>query len=157
MFLKYLVICVFISVPSVNCCSTGFVQYHDKCYFFSHTTASWAQAGATCQQFHTKLAEPRTVGESDFLTSHSQSTGKTYWIGISDILEEHRWIYSSDMGVITVNNFFPGEPTAHTTENCVALYMYHSLHGMWADAACVDDFYFVCEEIRGASNPEVVG
>ncbi|XP_055997491.1 perlucin-like [Ostrea edulis] len=156
MFRKYLVICVFILVPSVNCCSIGFVQYLDKCYFFSHTTASWAQAGATCQQFHTKLAEPRTDGELNFLTSHSQSTGKNYWIGISDILEEHRWIYSSDMREITVNNFSPGEPTAYTKENCVA--MYQTAHGKWVDAACTyTGFYFICEEIRGASSVDVIG
>jgi hypothetical protein len=72
--------------------------------------------------------------------------GRSYWIGVSDILEEHRWIYSSDKGEITVNNFSPGEPTAYTTENCVALLQ--SKHGKWIDGACTNGFYFICEEIK---------
>lgn len=47
-----------------------------------------------------------------------------FWIGISDIIEENRWIYSSDLQPIKVNNFQRGEPNEHTSANCVALW-YH--------------------------------
>ncbi|XP_048760247.2 asialoglycoprotein receptor 1-like [Ostrea edulis] len=136
---------LFCGIRSINCagCHVGWIQYQNKCYWFSHDSRPWGEAESICAVFHSKLAEPRTASESSFLISHSQRNGGIYWIGISDMIEEDRWIYSSDQTVILVNNFQPGEPNAHTAANCVALWP--AFHGKWADEACGANYRFVCE------------
>lgn len=59
------------------------------------------------------------------------------------MIEEDRWIYSSNQNVIQVNGWYPGEPGGHTGENCVALWQ--SSHGRWADVGCGAALRFVCE------------
>ncbi|XP_062586516.1 perlucin-like protein, partial [Saccostrea cucullata] len=138
---------VLCGLESANClnCQPGWNQFPNKCYWFSHTARPWGEAEAICAGFHSKLAEPRTSAESSFLISHFQSLHDSsfYWIGISDLIEEDRWIYSSNMQTITVNDFSPGEPNQHTDANCVALW--DRYHGRWADEPCGHVFRFVCE------------
>lgn len=67
-----------------------------------------------------------------------------FWIGISDIIEEDRWIYSSDLQVTRVKDFHPGEPNQHTSANCVALWK--RFRGYWADEPCETHYNFICEQ-----------
>lgn len=67
----------------------------------------------------------------------------SYWIGISDVIEEDRWIYSSNQNVIQVNGWYPGEKNGQTWENCLALG--NGAHGKWADVGCGVAIRFVCE------------
>ena len=67
------------------------------------------------------------------------------WIGVSDIIEEDRWVYSSTQEVVSHTEFGPGEPNAYTAQNCIALW--RDFHGQWADHTCAAKEYFICEEI----------
>ncbi|XP_078331088.1 low affinity immunoglobulin epsilon Fc receptor-like [Crassostrea virginica] len=136
----------FVIQDSAESCHVGWIQFQEKCYFFSHTSATWYEAGDTCTQFHSKLAEPKTVAETNFLKSHSQSLDRTMWIGVSDIIEEDRWVYSSSQEVVSHTDFGPREPNGHTGENCIALAQ--SFHGQWIDLSCAAKEFFVCEEIK---------
>lgn len=66
-----------------------------------------------------------------------------FWIGISDIIEEDRWIYSSDRQPTQVNDFHASQPNQHTSANCVALWK--PFHGHWADEPCTTRYNFICE------------
>lgn len=66
-----------------------------------------------------------------------------FWIGISDIIEEDRWIYSSDQQPTQVNDFHASQPNQHTSANCVALWK--PFHGHWADEPCTTRYNFICE------------
>lgn len=66
-----------------------------------------------------------------------------FWIGISDIIEEDRWIYSSDQQPIQVNDFDASQPNQHTSANCVALWKFY--HGHWVDESCTTRYNFICE------------
>ncbi|XP_048730563.1 CD209 antigen-like protein 2 [Ostrea edulis] len=136
-------------------CHVGWMRLQDKCYFFSHTTASWFDAGDACAQFRSKLAEPRTVTESNFLKSHCQALNVNMWIGISDIIEEDRWEFSSTQDVVKNTEFGPGEPNAHTDQNCVALWK--DFHGLWADHTCTERLNFICEADAAGGNTEIIG
>ena len=68
------------------------------------------------------------------------------WIGVSDIIEEDRWVYSSTQEVVSHTDFGPGEPNGHTGENCIILGQ--TFHGQWIDLSCSDKKFFVCEEIK---------
>nr|XP_011456272.1 perlucin-like protein [Crassostrea gigas] len=135
-------------------CEVGWLRFQTKCYMFSHTSASWAEAESICNAFNSILAEPRAHDESMFLISHSENEAGHFWIGISDIVDEDRWIYSSDLQVIRVNNFHSGEPNEHTSANCVALWK--PFHGYWADEACSRRYNFICERPQD-SGVDVIG
>jgi hypothetical protein len=77
-----------------------------------------------------------------FSDAFSVETGGSFWLGISDIIEEDRWEYS-DQTVITFNDFYPGEPNLHTQENCLVLWA--PFHGRWADYDCSKPAKFICE------------
>lgn len=66
-----------------------------------------------------------------------------FWIGISDIIEEDRWIYSSDQQPIQVNDFHVSQPNDHTSANCVLLWK--AFHGHWGDEPCTTRYNFICE------------
>ncbi|XP_062576965.1 C-type lectin domain family 10 member A-like isoform X1 [Saccostrea cucullata] len=125
-------------------CEVGWIQFQNKCYMFSHTAATWAESESICIAFHSKLAEPMTNAESKFPISHSQNQAAgQYWIGISDIIEEDRWIYSSSLQPIQVNSFDASQPNNHVVSNCVALW--RPFHGRWADEPCDRHYNFICE------------
>lgn len=71
-------------------------------------------------------------------------TGGQFWIGISDIISENRWIYSSDIQPVRVKDFHSGEPNGLNKANCVALWK--DFHGYWADEDCHQHYNFVCEK-----------
>ncbi|CAG2205487.1 CD206 [Mytilus edulis] len=125
------------------CCKNGWTQFGNKCYFFSHQVEPWSEAMSVCRVFDSKLAEPMTSDESNYIISQSQKVGGSFWIGISDIIDEDRWIYSTGQEPIKVNNFQPGEPNSHTSANCVVLY--GPFRGKWADDNCITLHQFVCE------------
>ncbi|XP_062570135.1 C-type lectin domain family 17, member A-like [Saccostrea cucullata] len=152
-----MVLWVLISVLSLSFirgCFVGWLPFQDKCYFFSHTTDSWPDAGSTCTQLGSKLAEPRTIEAARFLISHSQSLDKSFWMGMSDLVEEDRWEYSSTHDRVTLDLWQPGEPNAHTDQNCMV--MWQPFHGKWGDNVCSEKLYFVCE-IDNGDPPQVVG
>lgn len=70
-------------------------------------------------------------------------TDKSFYLGISDLVEEGRWEYSSTHEPITFNLFHPGEPCCYLRENC--LIMWEPFHGDWGDVTCSDPYYYVCE------------
>ncbi|XP_052688996.1 perlucin-like [Crassostrea angulata] len=135
-------------------CDIGWIRHHTKCYMFSNTTATWAEAESICNAFHTILAEPRSHDESMFLISQSENEVGHFWIGISDIIKEDRWVYSSDLQPVKVTDFYPGQPNEYTSANCVALRKI--FHGYWGDLPCSEHFNFICET-KEKSNGDVLG
>lgn len=141
-------------------CDIGWIRHHTKCYMLSNTTATWAEAESICNAFHSILAEPRSHDESMFLISQSLSEKKVgpFWIGISDIIKEDRWVYSSDLQPVKVTDFYPGLPNENTSANCVALRIILLLvfQDYWDDLPCSEHFNFICET-KEKSNGDVLG
>lgn len=81
--------------------------------------------------------------QSITLQNFAYSTVGHFWIGISDIIKEDRWVYSSDLQPIRVTDFYPGQPNEYTSANCVALRKI--FHGYWGDLPCSEHFNFICE------------
>ncbi|XP_062606241.1 C-type lectin domain family 3 member A-like, partial [Saccostrea cucullata] len=107
-----------------------------------------------CSVFHSKLAEPLSSQESNYLMNHAYQLGGQFWIGISDIAEEDRWIYSSSQQPITIRDFNSNNPNGQKNSNCVVLW--HDYHGRWSDEPCHSTFYFICEA-ENETIGEVVG
>lgn len=63
-----------------------------------------------------------------------------FWIGISDIIKEDRWM---DLQVIQVKGFHPSQPNDHTSANCVTLWK--QFHGYWDNEDCSHHYRLICE------------
>ncbi|KAJ8319660.1 hypothetical protein KUTeg_002788 [Tegillarca granosa] len=74
-------------------------------------------------------------------------TDNEFWLGINDIEEEDKWVYSSTGTAITVTNWGPGDPNGNRTSNCVVTWIGSSYHSSWADAPCTEKYGAVCERL----------
>ncbi|XP_061196447.1 low affinity immunoglobulin epsilon Fc receptor-like [Saccostrea echinata] len=136
-------------------CKTGWIQFQSKCYHFSTLGRDWGVASSYCEAFNSKLAEPQTEAEAHFLSSHAQKfPGKSFWLGITDMVEETTWIYASNQAPIGVSSMWgPSEPNGHAVENCAMLYA--GTHDKMADYGCNGALNFICEQDY-EFNPEIV-
>ncbi|XP_061173289.1 C-type lectin domain family 3 member A-like [Saccostrea echinata] len=125
-------------------CPTGWKNFHNKCYFLSHTLETWIGASIICQSFHSKLAEPKTKSEIGYLSSEvSHVSAGEFWIGITDIIADNQWIYDSSLTPIEITNWGPNEPGGHLAENCLIMSAW--FHGKYADVECHTKRKFICE------------
>lgn len=150
----YDVILVIFRILLAASCQSGWMTHESTCYFFSHTTASWADAESICRGFSGKLAEPRTLSAASFISGEAINLGGWFWLGMSDIITERRWIYSSDQSSVTVNYWGSGEPNAGADVNCLATWPSHS--SMWCDEPCEYKYKYVCEKPEN-DGVEVIG
>ncbi|XP_062586222.1 C-type lectin domain family 3 member A-like [Saccostrea cucullata] len=77
----------------------------------------------------------------NFLSSETMSKGNVYWIGVTDMVLEHSWVYASSLSSMTVQNWNPGEPNGVLDQNCAFLHT----HGKLVDHICDTSYRFVCE------------
>lgn len=149
-------------ILTVNCtygCKTGWMQFQNKCYYFSVLAREWGVASSYCKAFKSKLAEPQTEAEAHFLSSHAQKFGgKSFWIGITDMVEETTWTYASNQQPIHIASFWGvHEPNGHAVENCAMLWS--GSHDKMADYSCAGGLNFICEQDQEFSEVqnEVIG
>nr|XP_022310240.1 C-type lectin domain family 3 member A-like [Crassostrea virginica] len=102
---------------------------------------SWPTASSYCLSYHGKLAEPTSVEEQAFLSHHLQR--HYYWIGISDVIVEDQWIYSSTQHSLLFKNWRHGQPDGESDENCALMDGYSQ--GLWRDYNCHIGERFICE------------
>lgn len=130
-----------------------------KCYYYSTSAASWANAETACEGRGSgwALAEVRNELDHRFLTTEVLPTGATIWIGAQDgnPLETWRWV-SDDVAFWLGKNAGDAVPGAFTVweagqpndsdavAHCVR---YRNTNGTWAwsDGACSESATYVCE------------
>ncbi|XP_062586220.1 CD209 antigen-like protein C isoform X2 [Saccostrea cucullata] len=134
---------------STTGCEPGWVTYHDKCYWFSNCYADWITSSSFCRSFHSKLAEPKTILEMNFLSGQAMTKGHGFWIGISDMILENHWVYASSLLPFTIQFWGHNEPNGGTTENCAFI---SSSDGKLIDHKQSSEHLFICE-IENESTP----
>ncbi|XP_045206881.2 CD209 antigen-like [Mercenaria mercenaria] len=154
--MRIILICGFFFPLAVPSCPNGWVTHNGNCYHFSHDVEDWTGAYTMCKILGGQLLELEDATESNFISSQVNISGKTYWIGLSDVNEEGTWVWMTSMTKLSVTNWSPGEPTAtngnHDIENCVVIY---NKNGMWNDASCAHMNFYICETSDESS--EIVG
>ena len=92
---------------------------------------------------------------------------KCYWIGISDIEQEDKYVYASDDKPILWTNFRPGFPVSNNSRNCLlyscdrsypfqvrgkdSFEKLNTILQFW-DYGCEVPIRYVCEEVVGNSD-----
>lgn len=139
-------------------CTDGWVGHHSKCYFFSKTKQTFADASALCRAFNSKLAEPVTQDELNFLTSLVVMIGQSasYYIGVTDSFLEGQWVYSYARTLIRVRpHWLNGGPDNYHNEDCVEVVSSQS--GQWSDVQCTTSLFYICEYDNDVAMSEWVG
>ncbi|XP_053268388.1 collectin-12 [Pleuronectes platessa] len=125
-------------------CPAEWVNFRDKCYFFSKDLHSFDDARATCKSKSASLLIISDMEEQTWL--QKQAFGKGYfWMGLTDREEESVWRWL-DGTQPAFTKWKPGQPDnwghGHETgEDCAGL-----IHeGLWNDFLCEDLISFICE------------
>ncbi|XP_036934428.1 collectin-12-like isoform X1 [Acanthopagrus latus] len=126
-------------------CPHDWVNYRDKCYFFSKDLHSFDDARATCESTSASLLIINDMEEQKWLKK--QTFGKGYfWMGLTDREEEDvwRWLDGTEPAF---TKWKPGQPDnwghGHEIgEDCAGL-----IHeGLWNDFFCEDLISYICEK-----------
>ncbi|XP_045191035.2 perlucin-like protein [Mercenaria mercenaria] len=141
----------------VSCCSVGWEAHGDSCYHFSHDSETWTGAWDFCRILKGKLVEINSPQENIYLESQAKRLNKTFWIGLTDILQDGTFVWMDSSTPLTSSGFSdwaPGEPNnfVQGEESCVALYQ--PLGFRWTDAPCnFASPHFICEKDNPSTQP----
>lgn len=126
-------------------CPAEWLNYRDKCYFFSKDLHSFNDAKRTCESTSASLLIINDMEEQKWL--QKQIFGKGYfWMGLTDREEENTWRWL-DGTEPTFTKWKAGQPDnwghGHETgEDCAGL-----IHeGLWNDFFCEDLISLICEK-----------
>ncbi|KAL4616785.1 C-type lectin domain family 4 member C [Arapaima gigas] len=158
---RYLMLCKDYSELAENCtvpgihvkqcspCPASWLEFEDRCYYFSKDKMSWEDSKASCESMGSHLTILHTHKQHDALEAEATKNRGTeyyYWIGLSDIVTEGDWRWVDNS---TVNNTYwsISEPDNHLSggingEDCAVL---NSRSKSWSDVPC--DFLYkrICE------------
>ncbi|XP_072234862.1 collectin-12-like [Leuresthes tenuis] len=133
-------------------CPAEWLNYRNKCYFFSKDLHSFNDAKATCLSRSASLLIINDTEEQKWLKK--QTLGKGYfWMGLTDKEEENvwRWLDGTEPAF---TNWKPGQPdnwghSHERGEDCAGL-----IHeGLWNDFFCEDLISYICEREMETSKP----
>ncbi|XP_061165732.1 C-type lectin domain family 4 member M-like [Saccostrea echinata] len=133
-----------ISSQGSSVCETGWIPFGDHCYYFSKTTTTFKDAVAGCYGMSSALVEPNAIAEEKWMLLQGVIIGiKNIWIGVTDLLQNHNFVYISNGINVqeTYNHWDKGQPDSGNTEHCVAL---AAIYRGWHDYSCGLKFHFVC-------------
>ncbi|XP_017262117.1 collectin-12 [Kryptolebias marmoratus] len=126
-------------------CPVGWVNYRNKCYFFSRDLRSFDDAKTTCESRSASLLIITDMEEQAWL--EKQMVGKGYfWMGLTDKEEENvwRWVDGTEPAF---TKWKVGQPDNwghyhEAGEDCAGL-----IHqGLWNDFFCEDLVSYICEK-----------
>ncbi|KAL3045157.1 hypothetical protein OYC64_013420 [Pagothenia borchgrevinki] len=125
-------------------CPSSWSSYNSRCYKYMSETTTWARAEIHCVSQGGHLVSIHSTEEDNFVTFLVRSSNTNVhetWIGLNDIGEEGRWVWSDG----SATNFFVwqgGEPTG-VGEECVHN-NFKGLGGDWNDYQCSAPRSSVC-------------
>merc|ERR1712013_863623 len=125
-------------------CPNGWFNAHQLgCYYFDYVDEeiSWVEAMDICDRMGGYLAEIQTQEQADLIASiamvEESLTGVgSWWIGLTDMSHEGRWMWSHSSTDSAYTDWLPGHPSTepHNTDDCVSISMFDNL--LWRDAPC---------------------
>ncbi|KAK6483312.1 C-type lectin domain family 4 member A-like [Huso huso] len=130
-------------------CSTNWVRFSGKCYFFSPDTMSWYSSRDDCKLQGGSLVIIESREEQDFLLKRMKRVPGTawdyYWIGLYSFNsgEQWRWV---DRTALQEGYWRRGQPTDSYYEGCVLMNPREHFQNNWRIADCSKYKYRrVCE------------
>ncbi|KAH3892841.1 C-type lectin domain family 4 member M-like [Dreissena polymorpha] len=134
-----------VSLMTVDGCPSGWTNYGDSCYHFSHDTEQWVDAQVICREFEGYLVEKASSPEQNFLSTETIRRGTLFWIGATDLFIEREWQWMTSHTAINRNDAFwaPGQPdNQNGNDNCAGI---RNSDGKWYDERCSVSMHYICE------------
>jgi len=150
LFLTFVLLLAMSQVDAV--CKPGWQNWGGRCYFMSSAAKNWWDAKQDCIRRGGRLFEPRNKEVNELVYSNVPGPTKCYWIGISDIEHEDKYVYASDDKPILWTNFRPGFPVSNNSRNCLLYSCDRSYPFQFWDYGCEVPIRYVCEEVVGNSD-----
>ncbi|XP_053399913.1 perlucin-like protein [Mercenaria mercenaria] len=141
---RLLIFLVFIQL-TISACPNGWLENGNSCYLFSNDEEYWTGAFEMCRIVGGHLVEINDDTENKFIAAQASSTGRQYWLSLTDVVEEGNWVWMTSKMPMTYSNWNMGEPTASfhgDFEDCVDMYT----NGKWNDVTCTTRKFYVCEK-----------
>jgi len=135
----------------VTQCKAGWQNWGGKCFYMSTGTKNWWDAKQDCIRRGGRLFEPRGKEINELVYSHVPGPSKCYWVGISDIDNEGKYVYASDNQPLAYTNFRPGYPLSNSSKNCFLYACDRSHPFKFWDYGCEVSIRYVCEDMEGNS------
>ncbi|XP_040203204.1 C-type lectin domain family 4 member F-like isoform X2 [Rana temporaria] len=126
-------------------CSTGWINFGGKCYYWSSNSIPWNSAKKQCEDRQAHLVVVNGNDEMVFLRAFSQK--KLWWIGLTEIDNTWHWVDDTSFE-LTPKFWEPGQPDNYANralqggEDCAQL---RGTNG-WNDAHCSAKHFYICEK-----------
>ena len=128
---------------------TNYALIEGVCYFFEsskmwHNTAQENCNNHIVNGVKGRLFEPRTLATNDLVFSNFTSVhgNQNIFIGIDDINQTNKWVYSASGGSATFTNWHPSQPNDNLA-HCVHFWDAHPK--LWGDIGCSVNLASICE------------
>jgi len=135
------------TTPAMTECPEAWSRFEDSCYWIFEELRNWPAAKAGCQELllGAHLASANSQEENTYIESlYSGSSNYNFvWLGGTDSAEEGNWTWS-DGSPFTYQNWYSGNPSDGTAQNCLSMSVYN-YDRYWFDSSCFDSRYFACE------------
>ncbi|XP_048882081.1 C-type lectin domain family 4 member E isoform X1 [Brienomyrus brachyistius] len=132
-------------------CPPSWVEFEDKCYYFSKDKLDWESSKASCETLGSHLVVLRSHEQHEALEQEVRRLRQLdyhFWIGLSDRETEGDWKWVDNSTVnFTYWNVENSQPDNHLSggihgEDCAVL---NSIHKYWADVPCDFLYKHICE------------
>jgi len=130
-----------LNLVSSSSCPGGWIDVGEICYKLENSLSlSWIKAQQHCQELGGHLAEPISEDTSNLLTSIANIETDVlgfpaWWLGLSDLAHEGRWIWQHSLDDVGYTNWAPDSPITDDVErNCVRMVAESDLK--WVDESC---------------------
>ena len=127
--------------PPVSKCQEGWIEFNDRCYYFSADTKAntWMSAETTCKNLNpiSTLTSVNSQEEEDFILN-AQGFTDTVFIGGSDSGSEGNWTWL-DGRPWQFDHWGEDEPNGGENENCLEMVKSgwgNNTAGWWNDVQC---------------------
>ncbi|KAG7457673.1 hypothetical protein MATL_G00229790 [Megalops atlanticus] len=131
-------------LANIKQCPRDFLPFKSSCYYFSHAKKNWTDSRKDCKARRADLVKIASQGEQEFLQHHCRS--EYYWIGLTDSAKEGTWMWVDDSR-LSLGYWEDGEPNnwENRNEDCVHGFRKEDALKSWNDAACYEQWFYICE------------
>ncbi|XP_063406088.1 perlucin-like protein [Mytilus trossulus] len=124
-------------------CQLGWIQFGNKCYFFSSDSRTWVAASSVCRAHSAELVIIDTEQENAFIAAEISKLTGEFWLDGTDQFLEGKWEWASTAQPFSYSNWYPGEPNDRNGEDCLITNDFHNSY--WTDVACTRLQTYICE------------
>nr|XP_022287104.1 perlucin-like protein isoform X1 [Crassostrea virginica] len=162
--MEKIILLIFVAITAIDTvrgagCPIHWKRHGASCYLFVvDVPEDFIEAGSFCQRRHSKLVEIESADENNFLRTQITGTHpqEGYWIGLSDIVFEGDWVWTSSQSSAIYSDWTPNQPDNYQAhQDCAMFFAPDGFH--WNDHYCTVKAAYICEMEAESEPVDVIG